>query len=408
MTGPSGRTTVSDRRLIRLAWVATALATAVGIGAIAFRFVPTRLGVPPAEVHPIQVIANGTFLLVTPVLALIIIRAQPRSPIGWLFMAFPLFLGLGFLGDEVARHLSPSPAVAWGTFMLSMLGGAFPVALVSLLLLFPTGRLMSPRWRWILLILSVGALSQAAYAAVAPFPFQDVTDLPNPTGLSDLRGVLEPINTIGMLGILTALVAAVAQLAVRFRRARGVERQQLKWFVLAASVVGAFIVLAVVTQAAGAQGVAGLFWVAGISSIVLLPASAALAILRYRLYDIDRIISRTISYGLITALLVAVFLIVNLGLQGLLSSVTSGNSLAVAGSTLLAAALFTPVRQRVQRIVDRRFDRARYDGERTASAFSVRMRDATDLPTVAQDLDLTVRRAIAPSSVGLWLRGSGR
>ena len=127
-----------------------------------------------------------------------------------------------------------------------------------------------------------------------------------------------------------------------------------------------------------------------------------------RLYDIDRFISRTISYGLITALLVAVFLIVNLGLQGLLSDVTSGNSLAVAGSTLLAAALFTPVRRRIQGIVDRRFDRARYDGERTASAFSVRMRDATDLATVTRDLDVTVRRAIAPSSVGLWLRGSVR
>ena len=104
----------------------------------------------------------------------------------------------------------------------------------------------------------------------------------------------------------------------------------------------------------------------------------------------------------------AVFLLVNLGLQGLLSDMTSGNSLAVAASTLLAAALFTPVRRRIQGIVDRRFDRARYDGERTASAFSVRMRDATDLPTVAQDLDLTVRRAIAPSSVGLWLRGGER
>lgn len=145
-----------------------------------------------------------------------------------------------------------------------------------------------------------------------------------------------------------------------------------------------------------------------VMTLPIVAVSVAIGILRYRLYDIDRIVSRTIAYGLITALLVAVFLLVNLGLQGLLSSVTSGNSLAVAGSTLLAAALFTPVRRRVQRIVDRRFDRARYDGERTAGAFSVRMRDATDLPTVAHDLDATVRRAIAPSHLGLWLRGSGR
>ena len=144
------------------------------------------------------------------------------------------------------------------------------------------------------------------------------------------------------------------------------------------------------------------------ATVPIVAVSVAVAILRYRLYDIDRVISRTISYGLITALLVMVFLLVNLGLQSLLSFVTSGNSLAVAGSTLLAAALFTPVRRRVQRIVDRRFDRARYDGERTASAFSVRMRDATDLPTVTHDLDVTVRRAIAPSRIGLWLRGSER
>jgi len=145
-----------------------------------------------------------------------------------------------------------------------------------------------------------------------------------------------------------------------------------------------------------------------VATLSVIAVSVAIAILRYRLYDIDRFISRTISYGLVTALLVSVFLLVNLGLQSVLSSFTSGNSLAVAGSTLLAAALFTPVRGRVQRIVDRRFDRARYDGERTASAFSVRMRDATDLATVTHDLDVTVRRAIAPSRIDVWLRGGGR
>lgn len=398
---------MSDRRLIRLAWVATALATAVGIGAVGWLFVPTRPGVPSAEVTPIQVIANGTFLLVTPVLALIIIRAQPRSPIGWLFMAFPLLLGVGYLGDIVARTLSPSPAVAWVTFLFTMLGFTFPVALVSLLLLFPTGRLMSPRWRWILLILSVGALSQAAYAAVEPFP-QGVIDLRNPTGLPDLTGVLEPINTIGSLGLGAALLAAVAQLVVRFRRARGVERQQLKWFVLAASVVGAFIVLAVVTQAAGAQGVAGLFWVAGISSFVLLPASAAMAILRYRLYDIDRIISRTIAYAAVSAILAIVFGGVILLLSAVLAQFAQGQTIAVAASTLAAYAVFQPVLQRVRRNVDRRFNRARYDAEQTAAAFSARMRNEVDIGAVTADLNATVHGAIKPASLGLWIRENQR
>ena len=395
---------MSDRQLIRLAWVATALTAMVGIGALAFLFVPTRLGVPPVDAPPIQVIANGTFLLVSPVLALIIIRAQPRSRIGWLFMAFPLLLGVGYLSDTAARTLSPSPAVAWGTFLLTMLGVTFPVALVSLLLLFPTGRLMSPRWRWILLILLVGALSQAVYAAVEPFPIQGVIDLPNPTGLPDLTGVLEPVNTIGSLGITAALLAAMAQLIVRFRRARGVERLQLKWFVLAASVVGAFIVLAVATEAAGAQGFANLFWVTAISSIVLLPASAAMAILRYRLYDIDRIISRTIAYAIVTGLLATTFGTTILLLQAVLTRFTDGQTIAVAASTLAAYAVFQPVLRRVRRAVDRRFDRARYDAERTAAAFSERLRDEVDMAVVTSDLTTTTGVALAPASIGIWIR----
>ncbi len=395
---------MSDRQLIRLAWVATALTAMVGIGALAFLFVPTRLGVPPVDAAPIQVIANGTFLLVAPVLALIIIRAQPRSRIGWLFMAFPLLLGVGYLGDTAARTLSPSPAVAWGTFLLSMLGTTFPVALVSLLLLFPTGRLMSPRWRWILLILSVGALSQAVYTAVEPFPFQGVIDLPNPTGLPDLTGVLEPVSTIASLGLSAALLAAMAQLIVRFRRARGVERLQLKWFVLAASVVGAFIVLAVAATAAGAEGFAKLLWVTGISSIVLLPASAAMAILRYRLYDIDRIISRTIAYTIVTGLLATTFGMTILLLQAVLTRFTEGQTIAVAASTLAAYAVFQPVLRRVRRAVDRRFDRARYDAERTAAAFSERLRDEVDMERVTSDLTTTTGVALAPASIGIWIR----
>jgi len=395
---------VSDRRLISLAWVATALTAMVSIGALAFLFVPTRLSVPPVDAAPIQVIANGIFLLVSPVLALIIIRAQPRSRIGWLFMAFPLLLGLSFLGDGVGRHLSPSPAVAWGTFMFLTVGNSFFAVLVPLLLLFPTGRLMSPRWRWILLILAVGWLSQMAYSVVGPFPIQGVTDLPNPTGLPDLTGVLEPINTIGMLSILTALVAAMAQLVVRFRRARGVERLQLKWFVLAASVVGGFVVLAVAAQAAGAQGVANLFWVTGISSIVLLPASAAMAILRYRLYDIDRIISRTIAYAIVTGLLAATFGTTILLLQAVLTRFTEGQTIAVAASTLAAYAVFQPVLRRVRRAVDRRFDRARYDAERTAAAFSERLRNEVDMERVTSELTMTTDVALAPASIGIWIR----
>ena len=227
-----------------------------------------------------------------------------------------------------------------------------------------------------------------------PFAIPGIIDL----DLSDRLGV------VALVAYLLAFVLASAGLVSRYRKATRLVRAQIRWF---AAAIGVSLVLLV-----------GLFtvpepfndfvWGAWILSLLFTPVAIAIAILRYHLYDIDRIISRTIGYGLITAMLVAVFLFVNLSLQSVLSDVTSGNSLAVAGSTLLAAALFTPVRRRFQRIVDRRFDRARYDGERTASAFAVRMRDATDLTTVTHDLDVTVRRAIAPSSVGLWLRGGER
>ncbi len=146
-------------------------------------------------------------------------------------------------------------------------------------------------------------------------------------------------------------------------------------------------------------------FILGSLTLVAMPLAIAVAILRYRLYDIDRIVSRTISYGVITALLVAVFLVVNVGLQAALSSVTSSNAWAVAGSTLLAAALFTPVRLRVQHVVDRRFDRARYDADRLTIEFGDRLRDEVDLSTLGAELDATVRRAFAPAGVGLWLRG---
>ena len=149
-------------------------------------------------------------------------------------------------------------------------------------------------------------------------------------------------------------------------------------------------------------------FILGSLTLVAMPLAIAVAILRYRLYDIDRIVSRTISYGVITALLVAVFLVVNVGLQAALSSVTSSNAWAVAGSTLLAAALFTPVRLRVQHVVDRRFDRARYDADRLTIEFGDRLRDEVDLSTLGDELDATVRRAFAPTGVGLWLRGGAR
>ena len=201
-----------------------------------------------------------------------------------------------------------------------------------------------------------------------------------------------------MIGSLLVSVLGVAAVVTRYRRGSGLERQQLRWLVAA-------VLLAVVPLTISIVG-GGVNWIVlAFPGVILVPAAVWIAVTRHRLYDIDRLISRGLSWAVLSGLLVAVYAVAVLLLQGVLGDVTQGETLAVAGSTLLAAALFQPLRRRVQTAVDHRFNRAHYDAERTASAFSVRMRDATDLPTVTNDFDVTVRRAIAPSSLGLWLRG---
>ena len=340
---------------------------------------------------------------------LIVVRADGHV-IGWLFAVAAAIMASSsacyFLGSVLASSQPPIPLGGWFALVASL---SFPVAIILALpavaLTFPTGTLPGPRWRWpVGLIVAMVAVRMLAIV-IRPGPIVNggpdnplTPWLPavSPSGL----GILGALDVIGSLSILFGAGLGVAAIIVRFRRSRGDQRQQLKWFLATMS-------LAAVLLPIGSSEIGSRFPLITLLSVATVPivaVSIAVAILRYRLYDIDRIISRTISYGLITALLVMVFLVVNLGLQSLLSSVTSGNSLAVAGSTLLAAGLFTPLRRRVQGRVDRRFNRARYDAARTAAAFSKRLRDQVDLPALTADLDSTVRAAIAPTSVGVWLR----
>ncbi len=348
--------------------------------------------------------------------ALIVVRADGHV-VGWLFAVAAALMasvmGCWVLGYMLATSQPPDPLGTWLGLVGSLLiGPAIILALPAVALTFPTGTLPGPRWRWpvrvIVAMVAVGMLA----VVIRPGPMFDeggpYADNPLTPWLPAVSpSVLEILGALAAIGALSLPLGAglgVAAIIVRFRRSHGDQRQQLKWFLAAMAPAAVLIPLSISEVSASFP----LINVLSVATLPIIAMSVAVAILRYRLYDIDRFISRTISYGLITGLLVAVFLLVNLGLQSVLSSFTSGNSLAVAGSTLLAAALFTPVRRRVQRIVDRRFDRARYDGERTAAEFAVRMRDATDLLAVTDDLDVTVRRAIAPSRVGLWLRGGGR
>jgi len=347
--------------------------------------------------------------------ALIVVRADGHL-VGWLFAVAAAMVASMFACFAVGLVLvlgssqTPDPLGTWFLLAGSLL---FPPAIILILpavaLTFPTGTLPGPRWRWPVRVVAAMVAVRMLAIVITSGLSGDGLENPLTTWLPGVSpSVLEILGALDAIGSLSLPLGAglgVAAIVVRFRRSQGDQRQQLKWFL--AAMTPAAILIPISLSGVFSSSLPRLD-VLSVATLPIIAMSVAVAILRYRLYDIDRFISRTISYGLITGLLVAVFLLVNLGLQSVLSSFTSGNSLAVAGSTLLAAALFTPVRRRVQRFVDRRFDRARYDGDRTANAFSVRMRDATDLATVANDLDVTVRQAIAPSSIGLWLRGDRR
>jgi hypothetical protein len=393
---------VSDRILIRIGWTATAISLVLGALAVAFLLVPPRPGVSGAEVTVVQAVADAGFLLVSPVMALLIIRANPRNVIGWLFLAFSGLLGLGFFGDGIARHVPPSAAVAWLVlFTASISNGAF-TALVLLIVTFPTGRLLSPRWRWIVVVIGLGTAGLLVPVLFASYPISGIHDLRNPMAVPGWDPVLEIMSAAGSLSIIGSLAAAVTHLVARIRRARGVERQQLKWFVLAAAIVGSLLLLAAITQPLGP--ISDVIWGAAFTAFPVIPAATAIAILRHRLFDIDLLIKRTVAYAALSLVLVAAYAGGVLLLQLLLEPFTRQGELAVAGSTLVVAALFQPARRRIQRAVDRRFDRARYDAQAVVAAFGGRLRDGLDLDSVADEIAATVNHTVRPASVSVWLR----
>jgi hypothetical protein len=402
---------MKERRLLALlVWVATMTGSALAIGIlVATRDapVPTSWGFRGA---------SDTFAMTCGTVGAIVALRRPDNLNGWLFCALGLFFAAGtFINEYVIAGVF---VVAGGLPLTTQLGWtltwlwvpALGIALIFLPLLFPSGHLVSPRWQAaaILGVIAIGLFSAAV--AFLPGPIQQATFLENPLAAPmDLQtySILVVVPTSAPVGIAIAL--GLGSLVLRFRRATDDARRQIKWFALATFIAGVTFALDLTARVLGGSGtVSKILEILVVLAMLGLPVAAGMAILRYRLYDMDRIVSRTISYGLVTTLLVALFLVANLALQGMLSSVTSNNSLAVAGSTLLAASLFTPVRRRVQGAVDRRFDRSRYDAEQTTAAFTERLRGEVDIATVTADLDGTVRSALKPTLLGLWLRDQTR
>jgi len=333
---------------------------------------------------------------------------RPRNSIGWLFLAFGLFTGLFWLSAEYAYYaIFTSPgSLPGGRAVASMLDGAFvpQLALLTFIaLLFPNGRLPSRRWR------PAAAFAAASYAVmlvsvtVVPGPLDSpFQSIENPFGIEP-RGVVGTVVIVCVAGALLSVVAAFGAVATRFRRGGSDERAQLKWFASAAALVPLFLVAHSVAEVIAPRAVDTVeaFFTLVVTAF---PVATGIAVLKYRLYDIDRIISRAVSYGVLSALLGGAYFGLVIALQQVFDPLTKGSDLAIAGSTLAVAALFRPGRRRVQALVDRRFYRRGYDAARTLEAFSVRLRREIDLDSLATELGAVARDNVQPAHVSLWLR----
>ncbi len=347
----------------------------------------------------------------------IVALRRPENLNGWLFCAIGVMFGALALMIEylTIAVLVPLPGLPFtvGVSWLVTWVWVVPMgcAFIFLPLLFPTGSLLSRRWRP---VAALGGMAIAAFSAAAAFlpgPIQQAPFLVNPYGANDVGIAAYGTTVVGPAAFLflAASLLAVASLVVRFNRAVGDARLQIKWLALAAVFAIATFTLDTVARVAAAltnaERVAEVIGTFGIVVFLGIPIAAGMAITRYRLYEIDRIISRTIGWAIVTGLLVGTFALLVVGLQAVIEPLTGGNTLAIAGSTLVVAALFAPVRSRVQQTVDRRFDRSRYDGERLLASFGERLRDEVDLATISADARVTVDAAVRPAHVGLWLRG---
>ncbi|MDQ3862570.1 MAG: hypothetical protein M3317_03560 [Actinomycetota bacterium] len=361
---------------------------------------------------------SAASILTFPAVGLFILSRRPGHPIGWIFCLANLGWAVNNCAGSYARYAlvsSPGTLPAGGLAVwLYTWPGSISVALfVFLGLLFPDGTLLSRRWRYVAWSVVVWSVIAVLASAFAPGPVDDTIGFraDNPLGIVGPTGkVLEPIAGLTQLLAIPLFAVAALCLILRQLRATGQERLQLKWFTSSvALVVAMYVVQAAIFVRYGSPAAfpdwARFYYALSIRSDVLIPIAAGFAILRHRLYDIDVIINRTLVYGLLSVTLVALYFGGIVLLQRLFVLLTGQQStLAVVASTLAIAALFNPLRRRIQGFVDRRFYRRKYDAGKTLEAFSAKLRDATDLESLSGDLKAVVGETMQPAHVSLWLR----
>ena len=344
--------------------------------------------------------------------AIVAVR-QRKNPIGWLLLGVGILYATELLAgnygvytlDTDPGSLPGGPLAAWLTSWVWIAGGSL---VLFVFLYFPDGKLPSPRWRpvaWIVLV--------NAALAVAPFAFgprllegsSGRSQIVNPVGIEGSTRLLDLVERISFVLLLPVSVALILSLVVRFRRARGDERQQIKWVAYGVALFTLAIVAVSLWPSLDGSVAGNVLFLVGFLAI---PSAMALAILRYRLYDIDVVINRTLVYGALSVTLALLYFGSITVLQGAWIALTGQRAqLAVVVSTLLIAALFNPIRHRIQAFIDRRFYRRKYDAAKTLESFSRRLREEVDLENLAGELVAVVEKTIQPAHVSLWLRDRG-
>jgi hypothetical protein len=349
----------------------------------------------------------------------LIASRHPDNPIGWVCLTIGLTLMLaGAAGEYDVYALQTRPgSLPGGEYMawLETWGWVPPVVLIGtfLILLFPDGRLPSRRWRPVAWLCLAVLISASVSEAFFPGPLSEAPNVTNPFGIESARSALELVSMVSFLLLPLCFGASALSMILRFRRAAGEERQQLKWFASAAALLaGAFcttVIASIIVEEVMGRSASSLAFKTAQDLVTLsfagLPVAAGIAILRYRLYDIDVVINRTLVYATLTVMLAAVYLGGVVVLQYVFRALSGGESqLAIVTSTLAIAALFNPMRRRVQALVDRRFYRRKYDATKTLEAFNARLREETDLDALSNDLVEVARGTMQPAHVSLWLR----
>ncbi|HSD03601.1 MAG TPA: hypothetical protein VLB81_14580 [Gaiellales bacterium] len=419
MNGPNASATSPARR--RLAWAVFAVTALLWVVAIVMAWLTRDLssanGLGSGSADALVTAAIAAVLMMFPVAGIVIARRQPLNPIGWILLAIGagwafLAAATGYADYGIRLHPGSLPAADVAA-VLTLVVWAPPVALTGTfaLLVFPDGCLPGPRWRW---VAWVAAASMAACTAAGLLDPGVLDGSPyagtqNPMGVEALLPIVAVLDYAVLVLALT-MVASAASLVVRFRRAGQVEREQVKWLAAAASVsAGIYFADLCISLAAGASGPEPawrqLIDTAFVLSVGLIPIAIGVAVLRYRLYEIDVIIRRTLVYAALVSVLALLYLAGVFGIQAAVRSVSGqSGTLAVTVSTLLVAAAFQPLRIRIQRAVDHRFYRGRYDAARTLESFSGRLREQVDIEAVSGEVVGVVRQTLQPAHVSLWLR----